>query len=132
MLVARRRRRSATWDCAPSPVPHETASSCRSLRWSAARGFLKPILSRGNLEVATEAHAERLVVEEGRAVAVRYLRGGASLEARANRDIVLTAGAFWVVSLLAGPREGLRRADAGKRCAPRGASYEGSEQVLKF
>ncbi|WP_246731631.1 GMC family oxidoreductase [Methylocapsa sp. S129] len=72
----------------------------RGMRWSAARGFLKPILSRKNLELVTGAHVERLVVEDGRAVALRYISGGASVEARADGEIILSAGAIGTPQLL--------------------------------
>jgi choline dehydrogenase len=72
----------------------------RGVRWSAARGFLKPILSRKNLELATDAHVERVIIENGRAVAVRYARGGQSLEAQAKAEIILSAGAIGTPHLL--------------------------------
>jgi choline dehydrogenase len=73
----------------------------RGLRWSAARGFLKPILSRGNLKLVTGAHVERLVIEDGRAIAVRYSMGReAIVEARAGGEIILAAGAIGSPQLL--------------------------------
>jgi choline dehydrogenase len=66
----------------------------RGIRWSAARGFLKPVLSRRNLELVTHAHVERLAVENSRAAAVHYKRDGANFEARADGEIVLAAGAI--------------------------------------
>jgi choline dehydrogenase-like flavoprotein len=72
----------------------------RGTRWSAARGFLRPALSRRNLDVATGAVAERLVIEGGRAVALHYRRDGALVEARADRQIVLAAGAIGTPHLL--------------------------------
>ena len=72
----------------------------RGVRWSAARGFLRPALGRRNLEVATGAHAERLVIENGRAVALRYLHRGATVEAHASCEIVLAAGAIGTPQLL--------------------------------
>jgi choline dehydrogenase len=82
----------------------------RGTRWSAARGFLKPVLSRRNLEIATGAHCERIVIEEGRAVAVRYRLGEVSVEARANGEIVLAAGAIGTPHLL--ELSGVGRPDA--------------------
>ena len=72
----------------------------RGMRWSAARGFLKPILSRKNLELVTAAHVEHLVVEDGRAVALRYSSDGASVEALADGEIILAAGAIGTPQLL--------------------------------
>jgi len=84
----------------------------RGMRWSAARGFLKPILSRPNLELVANAHVERLVVEDGRATAIVYARGPASFEARADGEIVLAAGAIGTPQLL--ELSGIGRPDALK------------------
>ena len=64
-------------------------------RWSAADGFLRPVLRRPNLELVTGATALGIELEGGRAVGVRYRtrRGGAKL-ARAEREVVLCAGAI--------------------------------------
>ncbi len=72
----------------------------RGVRWSAARGFLKPVRSRDNLQVIAKAHAERLLIEDGRAVGVRYKQGPISLEARAAGEIILAAGAIGTPQLL--------------------------------
>ncbi len=81
----------------------------RGLRWSAARGFLKPILTRKNLQLVTGAIVDRLVIENGQAVAVRYIRDGQVEEARAGGAIVLTAGAIGTPHLL--ERSGIGRPD---------------------
>ncbi|MGA2792074.1 MAG: GMC family oxidoreductase N-terminal domain-containing protein [Roseiarcus sp.] len=70
------------------------------IRWSAARGFLKPVLSRKNLQVVTQAHVERVLIEDGRAVGVRYSRRATSAEARADGEIILAAGAIGTPQLL--------------------------------
>ncbi|MBF9039979.1 choline dehydrogenase [Rhodobacterales bacterium LSUCC0387] len=63
-------------------------------RWSAANAYLKPALTRGNVRLVTGAMVERILFEGGRAVGVAYLRGGAQYEARANAEVVLSAGAI--------------------------------------
>ncbi|KQT82159.1 GMC family oxidoreductase N-terminal domain-containing protein [Aurantimonas sp. Leaf443] len=63
-------------------------------RWSAARGFLKPALKRPNMRLVTHAMVERLVVEDGRVVGVRYRRDGVSREVRAGREVILASGAI--------------------------------------
>jgi choline dehydrogenase-like flavoprotein len=72
----------------------------RGRRWSSARGFLKPVLRRPNLRVETEALTERVIVEGGRAVGVRFRRGGEIFEARAEREAVLSAGSIGSVQIL--------------------------------
>jgi len=66
-------------------------------RLSAAGAFLHPAMRRPNLRVVTHAHTTNLMLEGKRAVAVRYLkggRGGVAHEARARREIILSAGAY--------------------------------------
>jgi choline dehydrogenase len=65
------------------------------LRCSAAKAYLKPARRRfPNLEVVTDALTERVLIANGRAVAVRYRQGGEVREIRARREIVLSAGAI--------------------------------------
>src|SRR3989344_43863 len=62
-------------------------------RWSAAAGFLKPALRRPNLRLETAAHVEKVLIEGGRAVGVRWRRGGETFETRARDGVVLAGGA---------------------------------------
>lgn len=65
------------------------------IRLDAYRAFLKPALGRKNLAVLTHALVERLVVEEGRVVAVDVLRHGTLPErVHARREVILAAGAI--------------------------------------
>jgi len=61
-------------------------------RCSAAEAYLRPALARANLTVETAALANRIVLEGGRAVGVEYARGGATLVARAEREVILCGG----------------------------------------
>jgi choline dehydrogenase len=64
-------------------------------RFSAARGFLQPVLNRPNLLVQTEAMVEKIVCEQGRATGVRYkLKNGPVREAHARGEVILSAGAI--------------------------------------
>jgi choline dehydrogenase len=62
-------------------------------RWSTSFAFLRPVMSRPNLAVETGALTERIVVENGRATGVAYLRKGKKRRAVAEREIILSAGA---------------------------------------
>ena len=63
-------------------------------RYSAARGFLKPVLNRPNLVVRTEASVEKIVIENGRATGLQYrLQNGALREVHARAEVILSAGA---------------------------------------
>ena len=61
-------------------------------RHSAADAFLTPVLSRPNLEVRSQSHAAKLIVEGRKVVAVEYLRDGKREQVRASREIVLCGG----------------------------------------
>jgi choline dehydrogenase len=63
-------------------------------RWSSARGFLKPALSRPNLKVETHAHATRILFEGRRAVGVEFMQNGRMRQVRAHQEVVLSAGAI--------------------------------------
>jgi choline dehydrogenase len=72
----------------------------RGRRWSSARGFLKPALSRRNLRLETQVLVERLIIENGRAAGVRFRQGGEIIEARAKGEVVLCAGSIGSVQVL--------------------------------
>ncbi|MGO4573848.1 GMC family oxidoreductase [Microvirga sp. 2TAF3] len=68
-------------------------------RWSAARGFLRPALSRSNLKVETHAQATRILFEGKRAVGVAFMQNGMLRQIRA-REVVISAGAVATPQLL--------------------------------
>ncbi len=72
----------------------------RGRRWSSARGFLKPALNRPNLRLETGVLVERLIIENGRAVGVRYRQGGETIEARSRGEVVLSSGSIGSVQVL--------------------------------
>jgi choline dehydrogenase len=61
-------------------------------RASAANAYLRPALRRSNLEVLTHALATRIVFEGRRAVAVDYMREGATHRVRIDRELILSGG----------------------------------------
>lgn len=63
-------------------------------RWSSARGFLKPALSRPNLRLETGAHIETLSIENKRAVGLTYRQNGQRFSVNATAEIVLCAGSI--------------------------------------
>nr|WP_047168053.1 FAD-dependent oxidoreductase [Sphingomonas sp. Y57] len=69
------------------------------LRWSAADAFLRPLRSNGNVEIMTSATVDRILIEDGAAIGIRYRRGEGPREAR-GRNIVLSAGAIASPQLL--------------------------------
>ncbi|MEO6624552.1 MAG: choline dehydrogenase [Burkholderiaceae bacterium] len=63
-------------------------------RWSAAKAYLTPSLSRPNLQVITGAHTTRILLEKKRAVGVEYQQDGLVKRIKANREVLLCAGAL--------------------------------------
>ncbi len=92
---------------------HFQCTMNKARRWSTARAYLGPARDRANLIVATDAHATKVLVEDGRAVGVAYLKGGVPTEARARGEVVVCGGVYGSPQLLQlsgiGPGELLRR-----------------------
>jgi len=83
-------------------------------RWSAARGYLLPYIGkRPNLHVITQAMVSRIVIENGRAVGVEFKHKGQVKVVRANKEVLLSAGAFQSPQVLMlsgiGPRQELEK-----------------------
>lgn len=83
-------------------------------RHSAATAFLKPVLSRPNLQVITQAQVRRILIKGDRATGVEFMTSRQTTEvAQASRDVILSAGAFNSPQLLMlsgiGPADMLRQ-----------------------
>ncbi|MEL6288457.1 MAG: choline dehydrogenase [Pseudomonadota bacterium] len=67
-------------------------------RCSSAVAFLNPARRRANLEIVTKAHAQRLLIEDGRVVGIVYRRGGRAdgeeKVIRVRGEVVLASGAI--------------------------------------
>jgi choline dehydrogenase len=81
----------------------------RGRRWSSARGFLKPVLTRPNLRLEKNVLVDRLIVENDRAVGVRFMQGNEVVEVRAKGEVVLCAGSIGSTQVL--HRSGIGPAD---------------------
>ena len=69
-------------------------------RSSTSSAFLTPNLDRSNLDVVTDAHAMRVLFEGSRAVGVEVLRNGTLETLRAEREVIIAAGAYHSPQLL--------------------------------
>ena len=82
-------------------------------RCSAADAFLRSVRARPNLTVVTEAQITRVDLERRRAIGVTYRHRGRDVIVRAEREVVLSAGAINSPQLLMlsgiGPADALRR-----------------------
>jgi choline dehydrogenase-like flavoprotein len=81
------------------------------LRCSAADAYLHPAEERPNLDVISGAMAARILFDGARAVGVEMARGGRLEHVRAEREVILSAGAYQSPVLLMlsgiGPAEDL-------------------------
>ena len=88
------------------------ASQRDGWRCSTEKAYLRDARKRENLEVTTNAEAEKVIVENGRAIGVRYFKGGEAREIRARREVIISAGTMATPALLMrsglGPAEYLR------------------------
>jgi choline dehydrogenase len=82
-------------------------------RHSAASAFLTPVLDRPNLSVWSRTMMRRLLINGSRVEGIECLRGGAIVQARATRGVVLAAGAIESPKVLMlsgiGPADALAR-----------------------
>lgn len=69
-------------------------------RCSSANAFLEPAMGRPNLTVLTGCAVKRIVFEGKRACGVEFKRDGVMVTARAQREIVLSAGVYGSPQLL--------------------------------
>jgi choline dehydrogenase-like flavoprotein len=84
----------------------------RGRRWSSADAFLHPVEDRPNLTVQPDAHAHRVLLDGTRAVGVEYHSKDGLTSDRAEREVIVSAGAFNSPQLLMlsgiGPADHLR------------------------
>lgn len=64
------------------------------MRCSAATAFLHPALDRPNLEVITHAHADSVIFDGSRATGVAIDRASEDMVLRADREVIISAGAY--------------------------------------
>jgi choline dehydrogenase len=96
-------------------------------RWSAATAYLRPARGRKNLVVTPEAHATRLLIEEGRAVGIEFRTPRGLQSAHCRGEIIASGGVYGSPQLLMlsgiGPGAHLREMGIGvERDLPVGAN----------
>ena len=103
--------RDAASEAGIKPIPDfntgDNEGSCvfhvnqkRGRRWSAARGFLKPVLGRPNLRLETQCLVEGIVFDGKRAAGVRWRQHGAVKSARCRGEVILAAGSIGSIQIL--------------------------------
>jgi choline dehydrogenase-like flavoprotein len=78
----------------PEGVSRFQVTQRNGKRCSTADAFLHPIADRPNLEVRTSVFAQRIVFEGNRAVGVEVVQDGKTETIRAEREVILAAGAY--------------------------------------
>lgn len=69
-------------------------------RWSTGGAYLKTARSRPNLVIKTNAHATRVLIENGKAVGVEFQTPRGRETARAGREVIVSGGAYGSPQLL--------------------------------
>ncbi|CAG5121966.1 unnamed protein product [Candidula unifasciata] len=89
------------------------STSYQGTRWSTSRGYLHPVMSRGNLHVRINTHVTRILFEAKKAVGVEMVYNGRKEVVYTNKEIVLSAGAVGSPQILmlsgVGPHEHLKQ-----------------------
>lgn len=84
----------------------------RGRRNSTGQAYLRPARGRANLKVATGAHVTKILIEDGRALGVDYIKDGTAHSERAAGEVIVAAGALMSPILLmlsgVGPAEHLK------------------------
>ena len=78
----------------PEGVSRFQLTQRNGMRCSAADAFLHPAESRSNLEVRSGVFVERIVFDGNRAVGVELVRNGERETVRADREVVVSGGAY--------------------------------------
>ncbi|MFT3967523.1 MAG: GMC family oxidoreductase N-terminal domain-containing protein [Sphingobium sp.] len=98
-------------------VSYAQANIRRGFRQSSSRAYLGKAQRRPNLEIVTDAFVRRVLFEGGRAVGVEVERDGQVSVERADREIIICAGAMSSPKLLLlsgiGPADDLRAMGVG-------------------
>jgi choline dehydrogenase-like flavoprotein len=69
-------------------------------RWSAASGFLKPVLHRQNLRLETRGLVEGVIFDGKRAAGVRWRHDGVLRTARCRGEVIMAAGSIGTPHIL--------------------------------
>lgn len=77
-----------------SGVGYFQQTAYKGFRWSTAKGFLKPASARSNLTIKVKAQTTKVLFEAKKAVGVEYYKNGQKHQAKAAKEVILSAGAI--------------------------------------
>ena len=63
-------------------------------RWSTANAYLRPAMKRSNLQVETGALVHKVLLDGKKAVGVRYEQSGRTVDIKASKEVILSAGSI--------------------------------------
>jgi len=72
----------------------------RKARSDAKKAFLDPLASNERLTIITGARVDQIVIDNGRAVGLRYTQNGVSHTVHADREVLIGAGTYNTAKLL--------------------------------
>ncbi|WP_423460670.1 GMC family oxidoreductase [Ottowia sp. VDI28] len=72
----------------------------RGVRSDTARAYIDPVRGRSNLRIFGDAHAMRVLLQDGCAVGVQIMEGGVERRLNARAEVILSAGSFGSPQLL--------------------------------
>ena len=81
-------------------VGYYQLSTHNGLRCSAAKAYLKPIKSRQNLRIITNAQVSKILFKDRQAVGIEYIQRGSKHQITSQKEIILSAGALQSPQLL--------------------------------
>jgi choline dehydrogenase len=79
---------------------YQTTRTLDGVRVTAASAFVTPVLERKNLRLMTKVRTTRLLIEKGRAVGIEYIGNEGRQTIRAEREVIVSCGAFETPKLL--------------------------------
>ncbi|HEY2659695.1 MAG TPA: GMC family oxidoreductase N-terminal domain-containing protein [Caulobacteraceae bacterium] len=81
-------------------IGYQTRTIWKGRRWSAAKAFLHPAMQRRNLTVRTGAYVRKIVFEGVRAIGVEVKSDLGTSVVKAQREVIICAGALQSPALL--------------------------------
>lgn len=69
-------------------------------RSNTARAFLRPVLDRHNLHISLKSRVQKVIIKDKKAEGVELIKGGKKYVVRAEKEVILSAGALETPQIL--------------------------------
>ncbi|XP_022308580.1 alcohol dehydrogenase [acceptor]-like [Crassostrea virginica] len=70
------------------------------VRWSTAKAFLRPAMDRSNLHVSIKSYVTKVLIENGKAVGVSFVKDNKKHIVKARREVIVSAGTIQSPAIL--------------------------------